>query len=163
MLRGVTVISRLHCPSSIKAYADLGRSRDPRFNYIVQEAAAAFGTPIALVSLLDEHRQWFKAKIGLAIDETPLTIAFCTYTILGDDVFEVADASRDERFARNPLVTGPPYIRFYAGAPLLTSAGPRIGTLCVIDNHTRSALSQEQKGYLAMLATKVVDLIEYGA
>jgi len=115
------------------------------------------------VSLLDEHRQWFKAKIGLAIDETPLTIAFCTYTILGDGVFEVADASRDERFARNPLVTGPPYIRFYAGAPLLTSAGPRIGTLCVMDNHTRSALSQEQKGYLAMLATKVVDLIEYGA
>lgn len=159
-MHNVTEIARLHCPTNIKAYVDLGRTHDPRFNYVVQEAAAAIGTPIALVSLLDEHRQWFKAKIGLTLDETPLTIAFCTYTILSDGVFEVADASRDDRFARNPLVTGPPYIRFYAGAPLLTSAGSRIGTICVIDNHPRSTLSPDQKDYLAMLARKVVTLIE---
>ncbi len=159
-MTGETIIEDLHCPSTLEEYASLGTSHGPEFDQIVEEAAAALGTPIALISLLNEDGRWFKARVGLTLSRTPLAIAFCTYTVRGPGVFQVADAARDERFANNPLVTGPPYIRFYAGVPLQGSGGLRVGTLCVIDDQPRSRLQPGQEDYLKMLSVKIVDLLE---
>lgn len=148
----------LRPPSSPDDFAQLSGPEEVEFTRIVEEAAAALGTPIALVSLIDGERQWFKAKIGLALSETPRTVAFCTHTVAGTGVFEVADAARDVRFSSNPLVIGPPHIRFYAGAPLCTSDGIKIGSICVIDDQTRVGLSAHQKGYLLMLARRTMVL-----
>ncbi len=125
---------------------------EPLFDSIVQAASQVCGTPIALVSLVDEKRQWFKANVGLpGVAETPREVAFCAHAIMGDDVFEVADATRDPRFADNPLVTGGPKIRSYAGAPLVLPDGHRVGTLCVIDREPRQ-LSDAQARLLRSLA-----------
>ena len=100
---------------------------------VVQLAAETFCCPIACVAMLDEDRQWFKAQFGIALTSTPRDIAFCNYTVAGDDLFTVEDMSRDPRFADNPLVTAAPNIRFYAGVPIKTDSGHRIGALCVAD------------------------------
>ncbi len=105
---------------------------EERFDRIVQFARDEFDVPIALLSLVDGDRQWFKARVGLDAEETARDISFCGHAILQPDVFLVPDASQDARFADNPLVTGGPQIRFYAGAPLELSPGVRIGTLCLI-------------------------------
>jgi GAF domain-containing protein len=110
---------------------------EERFNKIVAFAANEFEAPIVLVSLIDEHRQWFKANYGLDAQETGRDISFCGHAILQPDIMVVPDAAADERFANNPLVTGYPNIRFYAGAPLAMPSGHRIGTLCVIDSKPR--------------------------
>ena len=94
------------------------------FDRLVSLAARLFNVPIALVSLVDDERQWFKARCGLDVEQTPRSISFCVYAILGDDVMVVPDATLDPRFAENPLVTGGPRIRFYAGAPLITPERP---------------------------------------
>ncbi len=107
------------------------------FDDFVKIAARIAGTPMALVSLIDEERQWFKAKHGLELSETPREWAFCAYAILEEDLFVVADAHLDDRFAENPLVVGPPNIRFYAGAPLHDEDGHALGTLCVLDRVAR--------------------------
>ncbi len=111
---------------------------------LVRSAAAMIGCPISLVSLVDVHRQWFKACVGLDATETPRETAFCAHTILGSELFEVSDATLDPRFADNPLVTGAPHLRFYAGVPLDVD-GHKVGTLCVIDRQPRrlSALQRE--------------------
>jgi len=145
--------------SLLRDYQILDTPPEEVFNRIVRLASNLIGTPIALVSLLDETRQWFKAKVGLDIDETPRDVAFCSYAILFDDVMEVADATADDRFQDNPLVTGGANIRFYAGAPLSTSGGEKMGTLCVIDTKPRS-LSQQEREILRDLAALVSEELE---
>lgn len=144
----------------LKGYGVLDSANEPEFDSIVREAAISLGTSIALVSLLDEHRQWFKAKVGLSVSETPLSMSFCTHAVQQDGVFEVPDATLDDRFADNPLVTGDPNIRFYAGVPLRTPEGSRIGTICVIDKRPRAGLSAGEKDYLEALAQRVMMLLE---
>lgn len=144
----------------LHGYGVLDSPNEAEFDAIVREAARMIGTPIALISLIDENRQWFKAKVGLEPAETPRSISFCTHAIQGTEVFEVSDAREDGRFAGNPLVTGDPNIRFYAGAPLRTSTGRRIGTLCVIDSKARSPLSPEQSAALTALADKTIEALE---
>ncbi len=122
------------------------------FDSIARLASEVCCTPIALLSLVDAQRQWFKANVGLpGVNETPRDQAFCAHAIHGEAVFEVRDATRDERFADNPLVMGDPHIAFYAGAPLVLPSGARIGTLCVIDREARE-LTPTQTQWLQSLA-----------
>lgn len=130
------------------------------FDAFTREAAAILDVPIALISLVDDHRQWFKANIGLAAPETPREHAFCGHAIKKpSEVMIVQDATQDARFAANPYVTGDPGIRFYAGAPLVTAAGHALGTLCVIDRKPRD-LSEQQVAQLRALAQQVVEALE---
>jgi diguanylate cyclase (GGDEF)-like protein len=125
-----------------------------RFDRIVRMAKRIFGVEICLISLVDSHRQWFKAKEGLEACETSREISFCGHAILNEEVFVVNDARSDERFADNPLVTSAPFIRFYAGCPVHTAEGYRIGTLCLIDSQVRE-FSEDEKATLSDLAGMV--------
>jgi GAF domain-containing protein len=111
---------------------------EERFDRIVEFAAEEFDVPIVLMSLVDSDRQWFKAKTGLPVCETPRSISFCGHAIHSGDFTIVPDATLDERFTDNPLVIGEPHIRFYAGAPLELKSGQKIGTLCLIDTVPRT-------------------------
>jgi len=111
---------------------------EERFDRIAAFAAQEFSVPIALVSLVDRDRQWFKSNFGLEARETPRDISFCGHTITLSEPLVVPDASEDPRFADNPLVTGDPYVRFYAGACLRLPQGQAMGTLCVIDRRPRT-------------------------
>jgi GAF domain-containing protein len=123
---------------------------EQRFDKIVDFAASEFDVPIALLSLIDRERQWFKASIGLDVCETGRDISFCGHAILARDIMVVPDALEDPRFADNPLVTGEPGIRFYAGAPLVLPSGAALGTLCLIDRRPRT-LDAMELGILATL------------
>jgi len=129
------------------------------FDDLTELAAQICEAPIALISLVDEKRQWFKSRIGTTVNETSRDISFCAHAITQSDLFIVPDALRDERFARSPLVTSDPKIRFYAGAPLITPDGHALGTLCVIDKVPRE-LRPEQKQALHVLARHVVSQLE---
>ncbi|MDO8960934.1 MAG: PAS domain S-box protein [Methylophilus sp.] len=136
----------------LKQLMVLDSESEPLFDEITKLASQICGTPIALISLVDENRQWFKANIGLeGASETHRDLAFCAHAILENNLFEINDATQDDRFQNNPLVTSDPNIRFYAGMPLTMANGLNIGTLCVIDREPRS-LSQEQRSMLAGLA-----------
>ena len=132
------------------------------FDRLTALAAALFDAPIALVSLIDEERQWFKSRVGLEATETPRAWAFCNHAIRQgpDTTLVVEDATADDRFADNPLVTGDPNVRFYAGATLTTSNGVNLGALCVIDRTPRSPPSSGDLDRLRILARMVVDEIE---
>lgn len=110
---------------------------EERFDRVTRLARRVFHAPVALVSLVDSTRQWFKSADGIAAAETPRAVSFCGHAITGNDVMVVPDARRDERFADNPLVTGEPHVRFYAGYPLNGPDGVKLGTLCVIDHEPR--------------------------
>ena len=141
-------------------YEVLDTSAEGDIDDLTLLAAHICHAPIALVSLVDATRQWFKSKIGIDVTETPRAVAFCAHTILGKDVLIVPDALADDRFADNPLVTGEPEIRFYAGAPLVTSNGYQLGTLCVIDRRARNVLPEEKEA-LQVLSRQVVHRLEY--
>jgi diguanylate cyclase (GGDEF)-like protein/PAS domain S-box-containing protein len=145
---------------SLQALRVLDTAEEPVFDRLARAAAALCGTPIALVSLVDAERQWFKARVGLPqTRETPRDWAFCDHAIQGDALFEVLDAAVDPRFADNPLVQGEPRIRYYAGVPLQLSDGSRPGTLCVIDRVPRR-LDATQRAVLAELAAATAALLE---
>jgi len=120
----------------------LDTASEERFDRLTRLAKRMFGVPIALLSLVDENRQWFKSRVGLTVRETDRDISFCGHAILGDGIFHIPDARVDDRFADNPLVAGEPFIRFYAGCPLRYLDGSKLGTLCIIDYEPR-ALDQE--------------------
>ena len=144
---------------TLHQYEILDTEASEAFDELTSLAAYICGTPIALVSLLDAHRQWFKSKVGMEITETSRDVAFCSHTILQPDVLIVPNALADRKFATNPLVTSAPHIRFYAGVPLITPCGHTLGTLCVIDRVPRE-LSQEQVEALRALAHQVITQLE---
>jgi len=150
-------ISRL---GKLAEYQVLDTAPEKEFDEITQVAAALLGTPISLVSLVDRDRQWFKARYGLGAEQTPREQAFCAHAIESDDVYIVDDATKNPLFADNPLVTGAPDIRFYAGAPLITPDKFRLGTLCVIDTKPREGLTEVAEKTLALLARMVINALE---
>lgn len=145
---------------ALKSYAILDSLPEQDYDAITQLASEICQTPISLISLVDDKRQWFKSNHGLPIQETPRELAFCAHAIINPtETMVVTDSRDDERFAHNPLVTGDPNIVFYAGVPLVDSDGFALGSLCVID-HTTRQLSPAQLSALKTLARQVVHMLE---
>lgn len=139
---------------TLRSLSVLDTPPEERFDRLARMAKRLFGVPIALVSLVDENRQWFKSCFGLSVSETSRDISFCGHAILGNDLFIVPDTLEDERFADNPLVLNEPYIRFYAGCPLKAPDGRKLGTLCIIDRQPRN-LEKDDLEALKDLASMV--------
>ena len=145
--------------AALRSYRVLDTPPEPEFDDLVQIAARTCQTPVALISLIDERRQWFKAQVGLGVRETPLDRSICLSAMLLPGLTIVADLTEDPRFVGNPLVTGEPHLRFYAGAVLRTPDGVPLGALCVLDHMPRD-LTQEQASTLTMLARQVMSQLE---
>ncbi|WP_206241797.1 putative bifunctional diguanylate cyclase/phosphodiesterase [Novosphingobium terrae] len=146
--------------ATLRGYRILDSLPDERFDRLTALAAQHFGVPMALISLIDSARQWFKSSVGFAQRETERDHAFCAHAILAPDAVTVVhDATQDPRFANNPLVLGPDHIRFYAGAPILAPNGQPLGTLCILDREPR-AFSEEDRHFLTQLAANASDLFD---
>jgi len=143
---------------ALRSLRILGTEATPEFDAVVDMAASIFDAPIALVSFVDKDHQWFKAKLGMQENQTCRDVAFCNYTILSTEVFEVEDAWQDERFCHNPLVTGDPFIRSYVGVPISLDGRTNVATLCVIDTKPRKA-TEAQLSQLTKLRNIVIGLI----
>ncbi|NWB69845.1 EAL domain-containing protein [Pseudomonas sp. I8001] len=133
---------------------------DDVFEKIVEMASAYYNAPIALISIVDKHRQWFRARVGITETQTPREVSFCAYSTLDNALLEVSDATLDARFKDNPLVTGPPHIRYYAGAPLITEDGFTLGSLCIIDTVPRPPMSERDSAMLNDFAELVMMRIQ---
>ncbi|MGJ4752277.1 ATP-binding protein [Leptospira kmetyi] len=144
---------------ALKSYQILDTAPEEKFDSLTQIAAYICDSSIALISLIDVNRQWFKSKVGLDDAETPRSDSFCQYAIMQDEIFEIEDAHEDPRFKNNPNVLGPPFIRFYAGTPLKTPDGYNIGTLCVIDQAPKR-LDQKQRVILKVLSNQIISNFE---
>lgn len=145
--------------AALRSYDILDTPREEEFDDIVKVVSAVCGTPISVINLIDAERQWFKAEVGLGVRETPLPASICAHAILQPDLFIVPDTLNDERFSDNPLVTGDPHLRFYAGALLQTPDGLPLGTICVLDYKPRQ-LDDNQKALLRLMAQQIMKLIE---
>ena len=145
--------------ATLHGYSILDTMPEREFEDLTALATFICGTPTSLISLVDKDRQWFKSKVGLAVDQTGRTDSFCAYTLSGPDSLIVEDTLLDPRFADNALVLGAPHIRFYAGAPLIAPNGHVLGTVCVIDTEPR-VLSEAQIAALEALARQVMALLE---
>ena len=143
----------------LKEYHILDTGTEQSYDDIVALAAHICRVPIAMISLVDEVRQWFKSKLGVEQQQTPREVAFCAHAILKNGPFIVVDAAKDRRFAGSALVTGEPHIRFYAGIPLINPEGLALGTLCVVDRQPRR-LSAPQLKALQALSRQVMALLE---
>ena len=144
---------------ALQRYGILDTPMEPAYDDLARIAAHICQAPVALISLLDRHRQWFKASVGLAVDETPLDQSVCRYAVRQPGVFIVPDLAQDARFAHYHIVTQENPLRFYAGAPLVTPDGHALGTLCVLDHQPR-ALSPQAEDMLGALARQVIRLLE---
>ncbi len=145
--------------SELHSLGILDTPPEERFDRLTRIANRLFNVPIALVSLVDDDRQWFKSSFGLAVSETPRDISFCGHAILGDEMFVVNDTAADKRFVDNPLVVNAPNIKFYAGCPLSSLNGHKLGTMCLIDREPR-AFTKEDGIILRDLAAMVEREIE---
>ena len=154
MIKPPTPVDELLRLETLRNLKILDTESEERFDRVTRLAKRVFGTPIALVSLVDAERQWFKSRQGLDASETPRDISFCGHAILNDEILVVDDTHIDERFSDNPLVTADPNIRFYAGYPLSAPNGSKIGTLCIIDREPRE-LNDEDRDMLCELGGMV--------
>jgi two-component system NtrC family sensor kinase len=146
--------------AALQRYAILDTEPEQAFDDLTLLASFVCKTPIALISLVDEDRQWFKSKVGMDASQTPRDIAFCSVAIQQTDVMVVPDTLQDERFRNNPLVVSGPRIRFYAGAPLINEEGYALGTLCVVDRSPRE-FGADQKEALQALGRLVLAQLEF--
>ncbi|WP_269224121.1 ATP-binding protein [Flavobacterium sp. IMCC34518] len=145
---------------ALKSFSILDTFSEKEYDEITLLASVICDTPISLISLIDEDRQWFKSKTGIDIEETPREFSFCGHAILDNSqLFTIEDSRLDERFHDNPLVTGYPNVVFYAGAPLITSDGLALGTLCVLDNKPKTLTPMQQQA-MKVLSNKVISLFE---
>jgi two-component sensor histidine kinase len=145
---------------SLRNYGILDTPREADFDEVVKVASAVCGTPISVINLIDQGRQWFKAEVGLGVRETPLDSSICAHAILQRGLFVVPDTTLDSRFCDNALVVGDPHLRFYAGALLESPEGFPLGTVCVLDYKPRE-LDETQNAFLRLMANQVMKLLEY--
>ena len=145
--------------SSVNRFKEFDFDLDKNLDGILRLAADIYETPVAFITLIDEHDQWFKVKRGFEVFKMPRATSFCTHAIMHQDVMIVPDALLDNRFTKNPLVANAPNIRFYAGAPLAANDGQNIGTLCVMDTETK-VIGENKRLHLAILAKQAIHLME---